>query len=120
HGDVKFVQHRVWAERSRIVDLFRLGAIVYVCGDGRRMAPAVREALVAIYREAADADEPSAHAWGDAMEGEHGRASETVLRKKPGPTRWSASTAGTCRTCSRDSLNRDRMEQETDNQAVRQ
>jgi len=72
-GDVKFVQHRVWAERRRIVELFRKGAIVYVCGDGRRVAPAVREALVAVYREAASADESSAQAWADAMEREHGR-----------------------------------------------
>jgi cytochrome P450/NADPH-cytochrome P450 reductase len=72
-GDVTFVQHRVWAERRRIVDLFRQGAIVYVCGDGRHMAPAVREALVNIYREAANVDEQSAQAWADAMEREHGR-----------------------------------------------
>lgn len=72
-GDVTFVQHRVWAERGRIVDLLRQGAIVYVCGDGRHMAPAVREALVNIYREAANVDEPSAQAWADAMEREHGR-----------------------------------------------
>jgi cytochrome P450 / NADPH-cytochrome P450 reductase len=72
-AEVKFVQHRVWAERRRIVDLFRQGAIVYVCGDGRHMAPAVREALVNIYREAADVDEQSAQVWADAMEREHGR-----------------------------------------------
>jgi cytochrome P450/NADPH-cytochrome P450 reductase len=72
-GDVKFVQHRVWAERHRIVDLFRQGAIVYVCGDGRHMAPAVREALVNIYREAANVDEQSAQAWAEAIEREHCR-----------------------------------------------
>jgi cytochrome P450 / NADPH-cytochrome P450 reductase len=72
-GDVKFVQHRVWAERQRIVDLFGRGAIVFVCGDGRHMAPAVREALVNIYREAARVDEQSAQAWADATEREHGR-----------------------------------------------
>jgi cytochrome P450/NADPH-cytochrome P450 reductase len=37
------------------------------------MAPAVREALVNIYREAANVDEQSAQAWADAMEREHGR-----------------------------------------------
>jgi len=72
-GDVRFVQHRVWAERQRIVALFRQGATVYVCGDGRYMARAVREALVNTYREATGADEPAAQAWADTMEREHGR-----------------------------------------------
>lgn len=72
-GEVTFVQHRVWAQRQRIVDLFRRGAIVYVCGDGRRMAGAVREALVNTYREATGADEAAAQAWADVMEREQGR-----------------------------------------------
>jgi cytochrome P450/NADPH-cytochrome P450 reductase len=72
-GDVKFVQRRVWAERHRIVDLFRKGAIVYVCGDGRYMAPSVREALINIYRETANVDEQSAQAWAEAIEREYCR-----------------------------------------------
>lgn len=72
-GDVKFVQHRLWADRGRVVDLFRQGAIVYVCGDGKHMAPAVHKALVDIYREASGADEPAAQAWADVMERERGR-----------------------------------------------
>ena len=54
-GEVSFVQHRVWAERGQVGDLFRRNGVVYVCGDGRQMAPAVRETLVQIYQEASGA-----------------------------------------------------------------
>lgn len=37
-GKVRFVQHRVWAERARIAGLFGRGAIVFVCGDGDEAA----------------------------------------------------------------------------------
>lgn len=72
-GDIQFVQHRVWAERARIEALFRQGATIYVCGDGRYMAPAVREALIRIYRESSGATEEQARVWADRMEHERGR-----------------------------------------------
>jgi cytochrome P450/NADPH-cytochrome P450 reductase len=71
--DVRFVQHRVWAERVRVSEAFRNGATVYVCGDGRFMAPAVRETLVGIYHEATGASESESQAWADAVEHEQGR-----------------------------------------------
>ncbi|MEQ8346910.1 MAG: cytochrome P450 [Sneathiellaceae bacterium] len=72
-GEIRFVQHRVWAERARIAALFRDGAIVFVCGDGKHMAPAVRETLIRAYREATGAAEDAAAAWAEAMEHQHGR-----------------------------------------------
>ena len=72
-GEVKFVQHRVWAERERIAELFRQGATVFVCGDGRFMAPAVRDTLVRIYREARGVSEAEADHWADEVERENGR-----------------------------------------------
>ena len=72
-GEVSFVQHRVWEERARIVELFRKGGSVYVCGDGQYMAPAVRETLVRIYREASGASEADAQKWVEVVEHEHGR-----------------------------------------------
>lgn len=72
-GEVAFVQHRVWAERGRVSDLFRQEGIVYVCGDGRQMAPAVRKTLVGIYREASGASDADAERWADAVEHERGR-----------------------------------------------
>lgn len=72
-GDVTFVQHRVWQDRADVADLFRKGAHVYVCGDGRRMAPAVRETFLRIYQEAVSATTEQAEAWMDKIERETGR-----------------------------------------------
>lgn len=72
-GDVRFVQHRLWAERERVAALFREGATVFVCGDGRNMAPAAREALVRIYQEATGVTEDAAERWAEVVEREHGR-----------------------------------------------
>ncbi|QRN97958.1 cytochrome P450 [Archangium violaceum] len=49
--EVKFVQHRLWEERERVGALLEAGACVYVCGDGRYMAPAVRETVARIHQE---------------------------------------------------------------------
>jgi cytochrome P450/NADPH-cytochrome P450 reductase len=67
------VQDRLWADRADVVDLVRRGATFYVCGDGRRMAPAVHDTCVRIYREATGASEEDAEAWMTAMEREHAR-----------------------------------------------
>jgi len=72
-GEVSFVQHRVWAERARVSELFRQGGTVYVCGDGRYMAPAVRETLIRIYKEASGASDSDVEKWADMVEHEHGR-----------------------------------------------
>jgi cytochrome P450/NADPH-cytochrome P450 reductase len=72
-GDVVFVQHRVWRDRADVAQLFREGAQFYVCGDGKFMAPAVRETFIRIYRHATDASDADANAWADRMEHEHGR-----------------------------------------------
>ena len=72
-GGVMFVQDRVWHDRADVAQLFRDGAQFYVCGDGRHMAPAVRETFIRIYRRATEADAATADAWADRMEHEHGR-----------------------------------------------
>ncbi|MEV0523038.1 cytochrome P450 [Streptomyces sp. NPDC050439] len=46
-----FVQHRIAAEGEEVWALLTAGARVYVCGDGSRMAPGVRDALRALHRE---------------------------------------------------------------------
>ncbi|WP_037062825.1 bifunctional cytochrome P450/NADPH--P450 reductase [Pseudonocardia acaciae] len=70
---VRFVQDRLWADRARVVDLVRQGATFYVCGDGRRMAPAVYDTCVRIYSEATGADQAEADAWLTEMQREHAR-----------------------------------------------
>jgi cytochrome P450/NADPH-cytochrome P450 reductase len=78
-GDVKFVQDRLWHDRADVADLFKQGAIVYVCGDGRRMAPAVRETLLAIYMETTGASSEDAQRWADEVEHDRGRFVEDVF-----------------------------------------
>ena len=72
-GGVSFVQHRVWQDRADVADMFRAGASVYVCGDGRHMAPAVRDTFVRIYQEAMDTTREAADQWADHIEREAGR-----------------------------------------------
>lgn len=72
-GEIRFVQHRVWAERERIADLFRKGGTVFVCGDGKHMAPAVRETLVRAFVEATGSAADEAEQWADTIERDHGR-----------------------------------------------
>jgi cytochrome P450 / NADPH-cytochrome P450 reductase len=78
-GEVSFVQHRVWQDRDDVATLFRQGAHVYVCGDGRYMAPAVRETFVRIYAQAKGATPDAANKWADRIERETGRYVEDVF-----------------------------------------
>lgn len=68
-----FVQHRLWNDRAEIEDAFRGGADFFVCGDGLHMAPAVRQTLTDIYREATGEPAEAAEAWAEDMERTHGR-----------------------------------------------
>lgn len=63
-----FVQHRIAAEAAEVWELLNAGARVYVCGDGSRMAPGVREAFRTLFRERTpDADERAAERWLDGL-----------------------------------------------------
>lgn len=63
-----FVQHRVAVEADEVWELLGAGARVYVCGDGSRMAPGVRDAFRTLYRDRTpDADGPAADAWLDGL-----------------------------------------------------
>ncbi|MEY9996600.1 cytochrome P450/NADPH-cytochrome P450 reductase [Streptomyces sp. V4I8] len=65
---VTFVQHRIAAEADEVWELLGAGARVYVCGDGSRMAPGVREAFRTLYQERTPgADETAAGRWLDAL-----------------------------------------------------
>ena len=64
--EVKYVQDRIAADADEVWDM--LGnpdndTHVYVCGDGARMAPAVRAAFQDIYRSRTGADDDAALAW---------------------------------------------------------
>jgi cytochrome P450/NADPH-cytochrome P450 reductase len=70
---LKYVQDRLWADRGDVVELVKQGATVYVCGDGKHMAPQVRETCAMIYREATGSSQADAAAWMDEVERAHGR-----------------------------------------------
>ncbi|MFF4488123.1 bifunctional cytochrome P450/NADPH--P450 reductase [Streptomyces sp. NPDC001544] len=73
-----FVQHRIAAEADEVWRLLDAGARVYVCGDGARMAPGVREAFRTLYRDRTPgADAAAAEQWLDRLM-EHGRYIEDV------------------------------------------
>jgi cytochrome P450/NADPH-cytochrome P450 reductase len=62
-GPKTYVQHLVTAQKERVLSLIEQGAITYVCGDGGKMEPGVKAALVAIYRERTGADADAALRW---------------------------------------------------------
>ena len=62
-GPKTYVQHLVAAQKDRVWSLIEQGAIVYVCGDGGKMEPDVKAALVAIYRERSGADAEAGSRW---------------------------------------------------------
>ncbi|MFE5894524.1 cytochrome P450 [Streptomyces sp. NPDC056462] len=67
-GGVAFVQHRIAVEADEVWELLGAGARVYVCGDGSRMAPGVREAFRTLYREhTPGADDAAAGRWLDGL-----------------------------------------------------
>ena len=63
NGAKTYVQHLVAAQKDRVWDLIEKGAITYVCGDGGRMEPDVKAALVAIYRERSGGDADAGARW---------------------------------------------------------
>ncbi|WP_370865975.1 bifunctional cytochrome P450/NADPH--P450 reductase [Chondromyces apiculatus] len=69
-GEVSFVQHRVWQERARLRALYERGAIFFLCGDGQRMAPAVRATLARIHEEATGCSSAESAQWLDTRERE--------------------------------------------------
>ncbi len=73
----RFVQDRIAKESDEVWAALEAGGHVYICGDGRRMAPAVREAVMAIYRTYTGAGDDEADGWLNALI-ESGRYAEDV------------------------------------------
>jgi cytochrome P450 / NADPH-cytochrome P450 reductase len=67
HAPKSYVQNLVAAESERVWSLIENGAIIYVCGDGGKMEPDVKAALVAIYRERKSADADAGQRWIDDL-----------------------------------------------------
>ncbi|QWG22003.1 cytochrome P450 [Bradyrhizobium sediminis] len=66
-GPKTYVQHLVATQKDRVWNLIEQGAIIYVCGDGGKMEPDVKAALVAIYRERKGVDADAGLRWIDEL-----------------------------------------------------
>jgi cytochrome P450/NADPH-cytochrome P450 reductase len=55
------------AQKDRVWPLIEQGAIIYVCGDGGKMEPDVKAALVSIHREKSGSDAAAAARWIEEM-----------------------------------------------------
>ena len=66
-GPKTYVQHLIAQQTDRVWRLIEQGAVIFVCGDGSKMEPDVRAALVAIYRERTKADADAGARWIDEM-----------------------------------------------------
>jgi cytochrome P450 / NADPH-cytochrome P450 reductase len=66
-GPKTYVQHLVAAQKDKVWSLIEQGAITYVCGDGGKMEPDVKAALMSIHRERTGGDEAAASRWIDEM-----------------------------------------------------
>lgn len=59
----RHVQDALWAQREEVWQLLESGAPVYVCGDGARMAPAVRDCLIRIAEACGSRSREEASRW---------------------------------------------------------
>jgi cytochrome P450/NADPH-cytochrome P450 reductase len=63
-----YVQDAVRAASDAVWQALEEGAYIDICGDGRRMAPAVRDAFVELYRDQTGAGEADAQQWLEKLE----------------------------------------------------
>jgi cytochrome P450/NADPH-cytochrome P450 reductase len=74
----RYVQDAVTAAADAVWEALGAGAYVYVCGDGRRMAPAVRDALTGVHRSRTGSDHETARQWLARLEAD-GRYQQDVF-----------------------------------------
>jgi cytochrome P450 / NADPH-cytochrome P450 reductase len=63
----RFVQDALWAAQDKVWSAINAGAQIYVCGDGRYMAPAVRDTLIRIHMQQTDTTHIHSSAWLENM-----------------------------------------------------
>ncbi len=59
----RYVQDAIWAGRDVVWDVVANGGQIFLCGDGRYMAPAVRDTLIKIHAEKTGGDHLSGSTW---------------------------------------------------------
>ncbi|WP_316154116.1 bifunctional cytochrome P450/NADPH--P450 reductase [Cupriavidus sp. BIC8F] len=62
-GEPRYVQDLLWQRRTDVWARLNQGAMLYVCGDGRHMAPAVRQVLIRIGAEQGGMTPEAASDW---------------------------------------------------------
>jgi cytochrome P450/NADPH-cytochrome P450 reductase len=62
-GPKTYVQHMLAAQKDKVWNLIEQGAVIYVCGDGGKMEPDVKAALVTIYRDCTGSDAAAGARW---------------------------------------------------------
>lgn len=63
----RFVQDAIWAAREQVWAALEGSGMVFVCGDGRFMAPAVRETLIRIHMEKRGTSLEQSSEWLEGM-----------------------------------------------------
>jgi cytochrome P450/NADPH-cytochrome P450 reductase len=63
----RFVQDAIWGAREQVWAALENSGMVFVCGDGRFMAPAVREALIRVHMEKRGATLEQSSEWLEGM-----------------------------------------------------
>lgn len=66
-----YVQNVLKANREDVWASIQEGAVIYLCGDAGRMAPAVEEAFVELYRDETGAGEQEGEAWMKELKDSH-------------------------------------------------
>lgn len=74
----RYVQHALAAAADEVWELLESGGHVYVCGDGERMAPAVRREFLDLHQRKSGGDAAAAEAWLRSLE-EDGRYQQDVF-----------------------------------------
>ncbi len=59
----RYVQDAVWGARDAVWDVVANGGQIFLCGDGRYMAPAVRDTLIKIHVEKTGGDHLAGSTW---------------------------------------------------------
>lgn len=63
-----YVQHLMRQDAEKLIDLLNQGAHLYICGDGRKMAPDVENTLIKCYANIHNVSEQQASAWLQQLE----------------------------------------------------
>jgi len=59
----QYVQDAIWDARDAVWDTVQQGGQIFLCGDGRFMAPAVRDTLIRIHRDKTGGGHDAGSAW---------------------------------------------------------